>query len=44
MSRTFGTGRLGEIGIPEAELNEALDPARMCAPNGSMVGGGSITS
>ena len=32
--------RLGELGITEAELNEALDPARMCAPDASMVGAG----
>ncbi|MCE9518287.1 MAG: class II fumarate hydratase [Verrucomicrobia bacterium] len=32
--------RLKELGITEAELNEALDPARMCAPDASMVGAG----
>ena len=32
--------RLSELGITEAELNEALDPARMCAPDASMVGAG----
>lgn len=32
--------RLDELGLTEDELNEALDPARMCAPNASMVGGG----
>lgn len=28
-----------ELGIAEAELNEAVDPARMCAPYARMVGG-----
>jgi fumarate hydratase class II len=32
--------RLSELGITEAELNEALDPATMCAPNADMVDGG----
>jgi len=32
--------RLKELGITEAELNEALDPARMCRPDAAMVGGG----
>ena len=32
--------RLEELGITEAELTEALDPARMTAPNASMVGAG----
>ena len=32
--------RLKELGITEAELTEALDPARMCAPDASMVGAG----
>jgi fumarate hydratase class II len=32
--------RLTELGITEAELTEALDPARMCAPDASMVGAG----
>lgn len=32
--------RLDELGLTEAELNEALDPARMCAPDASMVGAG----
>jgi fumarate hydratase, class II len=32
--------RLSELGITEAELTEALDPARMCAPDASMVGAG----
>ena len=32
--------RLSELGITEAELNEALDAARMCAPDASMVGAG----
>ena len=32
--------RLDELGLTEDELNEALDPARMCAPNASMAGGG----
>ena len=32
--------RLGELGITEAELNEALDPARMTKPDAGMVGGG----
>jgi len=32
--------RLDELGITEAELTEALDPARMCAPDASMVGAG----
>lgn len=32
--------RLAELGITEAELTEALDPARMCAPDASMVGAG----
>ncbi len=32
--------RLKELGITEADLNEALDPARMCAPDASMVGAG----
>ena len=32
--------RLKELGITEAELSEALDPARMCAPDASMVGAG----
>lgn len=32
--------RLNELGITEAELTEALDPARMCAPDASMVGAG----
>jgi fumarate hydratase class II len=30
--------RLNELGISEAELNEALDPARMTAPDGSAGG------
>jgi fumarate hydratase, class II len=32
--------RLDELGITEDELTEALDPARMTAPNSSMVGAG----
>jgi fumarate hydratase class II len=32
--------RLGELGITEAELNEALDPVRMTKPDAGMVGGG----
>ena len=32
--------RLVELGITEAELNEALDPARMTTPDAGMVGGG----
>ena len=32
--------RLDELGLTEAELTEALDPARMCAPSAAMVGGG----
>lgn len=32
--------RLDELGLTEAELNAALDPARMCAPDATMVGGG----
>ena len=32
--------RLSELGITEAELTEALDPTRMCAPDASMVGAG----
>jgi fumarate hydratase class II len=32
--------RLGELGITEAELNEALDPARMTKPDAAMVGAG----
>lgn len=32
--------RLSELGITEAELNEALDPARMTKPDAGMVGGG----
>lgn len=32
--------RLGELGITEQELNEALDPARMTRPDAAMVGGG----
>ncbi|TDU70935.1 fumarase class II [Prosthecobacter fusiformis] len=32
--------RLAELGITEEELNEALDPARMCAPDAAMVGAG----
>jgi len=32
--------RLEELGITETELTEALDPARMCAPDASMVGAG----
>jgi len=32
--------RLHELGITEAELNEALDPARMTRPDASMVGAG----
>jgi fumarate hydratase class II len=32
--------RLGELGITEAELNEALDPVRMTRPDAAMVGGG----
>ncbi|MCX6849713.1 MAG: class II fumarate hydratase [Verrucomicrobia bacterium] len=32
--------RLEELGITEAELNEALDPARMTRPDAEMVGGG----
>ena len=32
--------RLTELGITEAELTEALDAARMCAPDASMVGAG----
>jgi fumarate hydratase class II len=31
--------RLDELGITESELHEALDPARMCAPDAAMVGG-----
>ncbi|HEY1082936.1 MAG TPA: class II fumarate hydratase [Prosthecobacter sp.] len=32
--------RLEELGLSETELNEALDPARMCAPDAGMVGAG----
>jgi fumarate hydratase class II len=32
--------RLSELGITEAELNEALDPARMTKPDAGMVGAG----
>ena len=32
--------RLSELGITEAELNEALDPATMCAPSVDKVGAG----
>ena len=32
--------RLEELGITLAELNEALDPARMTMPDAEMVGGG----
>ena len=32
--------RHSELGITEAKLTEALDPARMCAPDASMVGAG----
>jgi fumarate hydratase class II len=32
--------RLKELGITEAELNEALDPARMTKPDAKMVGAG----
>lgn len=32
--------RLEELGITEAELNEALDPARMTKPDAGMVGAG----
>jgi fumarate hydratase class II len=32
--------RLDELGLTEEELSEALDPARMCAPDAGMVGGG----
>jgi fumarate hydratase class II len=32
--------RLDELGITEAELNEALDPARMTKPDAGMVGAG----
>ena len=32
--------RLKELGITEAELNEALDPARMTKPDAGMVGAG----
>lgn len=32
--------RLDELGLTKAELDEALDPARMCAPDASMVGAG----
>ena len=32
--------RLNELGITEAELNEALDPARMTRPDADLVGGG----
>ena len=32
--------RLQELGITEAELNEALDPARMTRPDAGMVGAG----
>ncbi|WP_395751331.1 class II fumarate hydratase [Prosthecobacter sp.] len=32
--------RLQDLGITEAELTEALDPARMTSPNAQMVGGG----
>lgn len=38
--RTLCLERLDELGITEAELTEALDPARMCAPDASMVGAG----
>lgn len=38
--RTLCLERLVELGISEAELNEALDPARMTAPNADMVGAG----
>ena len=47
LSATTGTSvrklcmeRLGELGINEAELNEALDPARMCSPDERSVGAG----
>ncbi|MCF7787183.1 MAG: class II fumarate hydratase [Prosthecobacter sp.] len=32
--------RLGELGLTEAELNEALDPVRMTRPDAGLVGGG----
>lgn len=32
--------RLGELGITQEELNEALDPARMTRPDAAMVGAG----
>jgi len=38
--RTLCLERLEELGITEAELTEALDPARMCAPDATMVGAG----
>jgi fumarate hydratase class II len=38
--RQLCMARLDELGITEAELNEALDPVRMCAPDASMVGAG----
>jgi fumarate hydratase class II len=38
--RKLCMGRLSELGITEAELNEALDPARMTKPDASMVSAG----
>ncbi len=38
--RQLCLGRLAELGLTEAELTEALDPERMCAPDAGMVGGG----
>ena len=38
--RQLCLARLDELGITEAELTEALDAARMCAPDASMVGAG----
>jgi fumarate hydratase class II len=37
--RQICLGRLAELGLTELELNEALDPARMCAPDPLWVGG-----
>jgi len=34
--------RLAELGLTEAELNEALDPARMTQPDAGMVGAGGV--
>lgn len=38
--RQLCLARLDELGLTEAELNEALDPARMCAPDAALAGPG----